>query len=87
MSVVICDVNAAKLTAAKTDLLSKYADAFVLAVQCDVSDQQSVNRMRDNVYGELGEVGFLFCNAGLARDESFSAIHTTVEQWKATMGE
>jgi NAD(P)-dependent dehydrogenase (short-subunit alcohol dehydrogenase family) len=86
MKVVIADIKESVLITAKQSIEAAYPGSFVVGVRCDVSELSSVEALKEAVYSDnrLGEVGFLFNNAGLARDETFSAINTPIEHWKAT---
>ena len=71
---------------ASAELLAAHPGGVVVGHVTDVSSEESVQVLHDRVYSDptLGEVGFLFNNAGLSRDESFSAYKTPLDLWRAT---
>ena len=87
MKVVIADIKESVLADAKLAIEVAAPGALVTAIQCDVSQQASVEALKGAVYSDarLGEVGFLMCNAGISRDESFSVVHTPLPHWDATI--
>lgn len=56
---------------------------IVEAVQMDVADQTSVDRMMADVVERYGRLDILFSNAGILLDQSLDEI--TREQWQKTM--
>ena len=76
MTVVIADISAASIDSAIEQITASVADASVVGQVTDVADEASVRDLHGRVYSELHEVGFLFNNAGLSRDETFSAFRT-----------
>ena len=55
----------------------------VMAVKCDVSDQENVNEAFRQVFDRFGKVDILVNNAGITRDAMFHKM--TVEQAKKVM--
>ena len=55
----------------------------VMAVKCDVSDQENVNQAFQQVFDRFGRVDILVNNAGITRDAMFHKM--TVEQAKKVM--
>jgi NAD(P)-dependent dehydrogenase (short-subunit alcohol dehydrogenase family) len=51
--------------------------------QANVNDYEQVQRMRDEVVAELGEIDILVNNAGIVRDKSF--VKMTPEMWSEVM--
>ncbi len=52
-----------------------------LAVQCDVTNQESVEAMGDEVYSRFGNVDVVVANAGIAGPTAL--MHTiTIDQWR-----
>ena len=85
MTVVIADISAASIDSAIEQITASVADASVVGQVTDVADEASVRDLHGRVYSELHEVGFLFNNAGLSRDETFSAYRTPLEHWRTTL--
>ena len=79
MRVVLADVDAAALASAHGELEAVGAGA-VLSLVCDVTKESDYEELAERVYGDFGEVAFLFLNAGLTA--GFSAFSTPLEQWK-----
>jgi NAD(P)-dependent dehydrogenase (short-subunit alcohol dehydrogenase family) len=61
--VVICARDEEKLERAGQELASHGAD--VLAVRCDVTDKDDVQRLIDATIDQLGRIDLLICNAGV----------------------
>jgi len=85
MTVVIADISAASIDSAIEQITASVAGASVVGQVTDVADEASVRDLHGRVYSELHEVGFLFNNAGLSRDETFSAYRTPLEHWRTTL--
>ena len=79
MRVVLADVDESALASAHTEVEAAGA-AAVMSVVCDVTKVQDYEALADGVFGEFGDVAFLFLNAGLTA--GFSAYSTPLEQWK-----
>jgi len=58
----------------------------VVGEYCDVSKLSSVESLKQQVYSNpaLGEVAFLFANAGMSRAASGSVIEPSMEDWERT---
>jgi 3-oxoacyl-[acyl-carrier protein] reductase len=56
----------------------------VVAVPCDVTNEDDVRRMFDTVIGELGQLDVLVNNAGLGG--TANVVDMTDEQWDAVLG-
>lgn len=54
-----------------------------IAIKCDVSDEQQVKKMVDEVIDKFGRIDILVNNAGIVFDVPF--LERTVEQWKRTL--
>ncbi|MBL7156425.1 MAG: SDR family oxidoreductase [Candidatus Pacebacteria bacterium] len=54
-----------------------------IAIKCDVSDENQVKTMVDQVVGRFGSMDILVNNAGIVFDVPF--LERTVEQWKKTL--
>jgi NAD(P)-dependent dehydrogenase (short-subunit alcohol dehydrogenase family) len=63
-SVAIADINAARLETTLADLRGVGADA--IAVRCDVTSDDDVDRLRDETVARFGRVDVLCNNAGVA---------------------
>ena len=63
LPVVIADLAGERLQAAEAALAA--AGARVLAVPCDVTEPQDLERLRDAALGAFGHVGVLMLNAGI----------------------
>ena len=57
------------------------AGGMGLAVQCDVSDRASVNKVKAQVAGALGSVSLLFANAGATSFERFTDMSANDVDW------
>jgi len=78
--VAIWGTNATKNAAAKAELAA--SGRRIVALQCDVSDEQAVEAAFAETLGALGRVDGCFANAGVsgqARSPSFAAM--TAEEW------
>ena len=82
MTVVLADIDAAKLAGAAATLRSRGADAH--AIEVDVSDRQAVLDMARRVRDEVGETWLLVNNAGVY----FSAPFVQMPQagWEFVLG-
>ncbi|GAA0253657.1 SDR family NAD(P)-dependent oxidoreductase [Haladaptatus pallidirubidus] len=81
-SVVIADVNEEGANEVAEELTETY-DGKALGVECDVTEEESVQSMVDATVEEFGEVGILVNNAGaagLARTWEMDA-----EEWEQTI--
>jgi len=69
-TVVCLDVNLDKLKESilKIDKTGERA----ISLKCDVSNQEEVNQVFDQIYEKLGKVDILVNNAGIVRDAFFS---------------
>lgn len=56
----------------------------VIAVKCDVSDEEQVKVMVNTIIKRFGKIDILVNNAGIVFDVPFK--EKTVEQWKKTLG-
>lgn len=78
--VVICGRNRERLDEAAAELARISGADNVLAVSCDVLDEDDVAKLRDAVAGKFGRCDALVCNAGQARQSDF---YTTSDQdWR-----
>jgi NAD(P)-dependent dehydrogenase (short-subunit alcohol dehydrogenase family) len=79
-SVAICGRDATRLEAAKAQLIRQFADAQLLAVQCDVLDAKDVEAFAAKVSARFGRADMLLNNAGQGRVSTFA--DTTDEAWR-----
>lgn len=79
-SVAICGRDATRLEAAEAQLNSQFADAELLAVQCDVLNAQDIEAFATKVSQRFGRAGMLLNNAGQGRVSTFA--DTTDEAWR-----
>ena len=80
--VVLLDVNEEKLLDAKNEILSYTKEC--LAVKCDVSDENDVNRAFSEAKARFGKIDILINNAALWRRAS-TFMEMDVETWKKYM--
>lgn len=78
---VICARSEPDLEVAGRDLESRGAQ--VLAIRCDVSDQDDVQRMIDATIKEFGGIDVLICNAGVIQVGQFQSME--VEHFRQSM--
>ncbi|GAB0155810.1 SDR family oxidoreductase [Chryseobacterium sp. Alg-005] len=60
------------------------AGGKAIAYQCDVSKEDQVIKMFQDVIAELGTVDILVNNAGIQKDAKFTEM--TIDQWNAVIG-
>jgi glucose 1-dehydrogenase len=60
------------------------AGGKAMAIQADVSSEESVNAMYDQMFAAYGTIDILVNNAGLQKDSSFPKM--TTEQWNFVLG-
>jgi NAD(P)-dependent dehydrogenase (short-subunit alcohol dehydrogenase family) len=77
--VAIWGTNAAKNAAAKAQL--EATGRKVLALQCDVGDEQAVDAATAQTIAALGRVDGCFANAGVAGRGTKSFLEMTTEEW------
>lgn len=77
VAIVDMDIETAKATAEK--LAAETGRKFI-AIQCDVTDPDSVNAMIDTFMAEFGHLDAAFCNAGICLN--VPAEEMTYKQWK-----
>jgi NAD(P)-dependent dehydrogenase (short-subunit alcohol dehydrogenase family) len=65
MNVVLADIDAAALNAARLGIEGVAKGARVLAVPTDVSRREDVERLRDAAFAEFGDVALLMNNAAM----------------------
>jgi NAD(P)-dependent dehydrogenase (short-subunit alcohol dehydrogenase family) len=53
-----------------------------LAIQADVTDEDQVRGMYDQVQRELGRIDVLFTNAGISPPDDVSVLDTSLEAWQ-----
>jgi len=80
--VVLSDVHARRLSAAADDLASKLGTR-PLAIACDVTKEEDVQRLFDGAVAEHGRVDVLVNNAGLGG--TASVVDMTDEQWSRVL--
>lgn len=78
VSVAVLDINGAKLQ-------ERWKEAGDQAVtfECDVTDNNQVKRIFDEIYSHFGRVDILVNNAGITRDAIFHKM--TEEQWHSVL--
>jgi NAD(P)-dependent dehydrogenase (short-subunit alcohol dehydrogenase family) len=83
-NVTVCDVNKDRLSEVESEWSSKYAGKF-LALQVDISDEASVEKLIKDVVGKFGRLDMLINNAGIM--DSFDPAGTTSkETWDRVLG-
>ena len=75
----VLDWNAEAIAAAAEKLQAMSPDVEVLALQCDVSNEEMVNAVFAEIEQKLGGVDILINNAGITRDAIFHKM--TTKQW------
>jgi NAD(P)-dependent dehydrogenase (short-subunit alcohol dehydrogenase family) len=63
--VVITDINAEKLSAVAAELNGEGSSGSVEGIACDVTKEESVQALADQVFAKYGRVDLLFNNAGV----------------------
>ena len=76
VAVVDVDYQEAEKTASELQTLG----TGVIAVSCDVTDQDQVNQMVRTIVVHFGSLDVAFCNAGICTN--YPAEEMTFEQWK-----
>src|SRR5690606_10518293 len=78
VSVAVLDINGAKLQ-------ERWKEAGDQAVtfECDVTDNNQVKRIFDEIYSHFGRVDILVNNVGITRDAIFHKM--TEEQWHSVL--
>jgi NAD(P)-dependent dehydrogenase (short-subunit alcohol dehydrogenase family) len=82
MTVVLADIDAAKLAGAAAALRTAGADVHAIGV--DVSDRESVMRLAARVRDEVGDVWLLVNNAGVYLSAPF--VEMPLAQWEFVVG-
>jgi NAD(P)-dependent dehydrogenase (short-subunit alcohol dehydrogenase family) len=82
MTVVLADIDAAKLAGAAAALRTAGADVHAIGV--DVSDRESVMRLAARVREEVGDVWLLVNNAGVYLSAPF--VEMPLAQWEFVVG-
>ena len=80
--VAILDMNEEKLNSVKEEI-SKY-EVDCIALKCDVSDEEDVNRAFSEAKARFGRIDILINNAALWRGHA-PFMETSVEKWKKFM--
>jgi 3-oxoacyl-[acyl-carrier protein] reductase len=80
--VVISDVHERRLEAAAVEMAASYGTR-PLAVPCDVTKEEDVQRLFDRAAAELGGIDVLVNNAGLGG--TASVVDMTDEQWSRVL--
>jgi len=80
--VILLDVNEEKLLDAKNEILSYTKEC--LAVKCDISDEEEVNRAFSEAKAHFGSVDILVNNAALWRGHA-TFMEMSIEKWKKFM--
>ncbi|WP_238295833.1 SDR family oxidoreductase [Caballeronia novacaledonica] len=80
--VVICGRNEERLSNARQELagMAGIVGDNVLALRCDVTNNDDVQAMHDTVIRHFGRVDGLVCNAGEAKEGNF--FTNTVQDWR-----
>lgn len=79
----VLDWNGEAITAAAEKLKMVNPEAEILAVQCDISNEESVNAAFAEIEAKLGGVDVLVNNAGITRDIMFHKMN--FQQWDAVL--
>lgn len=77
-NILISDINLERLEQAKNHLRSFGVN--VIGMKCDVTKRSDVTKMADKALNKMGEIHFLFSNAGVAMGGPFE--HFTLSSWK-----
>lgn len=80
VAIVDIDIETAKKTAAE---IAAITGRKVIAIQCDVTDEEQVQKMVDQVVEELGGLDFCHANAGICINAP--ATEMTYAQWKKNL--
>jgi len=64
-NVVLCDINTQALQNAKAELLKDNLEGKVLAIKADVTNEEEVKKLIDEVVNELGRIDYWINNAGV----------------------
>jgi 3-oxoacyl-[acyl-carrier protein] reductase len=80
--VILLDVNEEKLLDAKNEILSYTKEC--LAVKCDISDEEDVNRAFSEAKAHFGSIDILVNNAALWRGHA-TFMEMSIEKWKKFM--
>jgi NAD(P)-dependent dehydrogenase (short-subunit alcohol dehydrogenase family) len=80
--VILLDVNEEKLLDAKNEILSYTKEC--LAVKCDISDEEDVNRAFTEAKAHFGSIDILVNNAALWRGHA-TFMEMSIEKWKKFM--
>jgi len=83
MKVVLADVEAEPLAATVAELSDR---GEVIGVECDVSDADSVARLRDEALARFGKVHVLCNNAGVAGGNGGATWEASQSDWEWVMG-
>ena len=81
--IAVLDWNAAAIEEAAKKLQAMDPACKVLPVQCDISEEESVNAAFASIDKAFGKVDVLVNNAGISRDTMFHKM--TFEQWDSVM--
>jgi NAD(P)-dependent dehydrogenase (short-subunit alcohol dehydrogenase family) len=81
MAVGVADINAEKAQAVAAEI--RKAGGAALAIQADVSDEESVNGMFDAFLNEYGRINYLAANAGIFIYGDFLSF--SYEDWRTIM--
>lgn len=81
-SVALADINEETARETSEELTDKY-ESEALAIQCDVTDSESVERMVDQTSDQLGDIGILVNNAGAA--ELARTWEMSESEWRQTV--
>lgn len=79
--IVICDLETESLKGTAERI--KERGQKVLALQCDVTDQNSVDSLIKKAINDFGEINILFNSAGIALRQP--AIEMPIEDWQKVM--
>jgi len=82
MNIVVADVEQVALDRAVDELRSDGADA--VGIHCDVSDHESVMKLRDQASDHFGQPQLLCLNAGVAGGGAINEV--TMMDWKWVLG-
>jgi 3-oxoacyl-[acyl-carrier protein] reductase len=82
-AVVISDINEELCKTTADELAKEGGNGKVLAVPCNVTNGESVEKMVETVFGKWGRIDVLVNNAGITRDDLF--MRMSEEYWQAVI--
>ncbi|MBL7052834.1 MAG: 3-oxoacyl-[acyl-carrier-protein] reductase [Candidatus Marinimicrobia bacterium] len=77
--IVICDINKELLA----EVTKQFDPNRILALKCDVSDENEINRMITQVMDQFGRIDILVNNAGITRDNLI--LRMKIDEWDSVI--